>query len=216
MKILNLSRHFSTTALRNKSIRIGCASGFWGDTPTAVPQLLNGGKLDYLMFDYLSEVTMSLMTASKAKNPDLGYAPDFVLFAVGPHLKQIKDQNVKIIANAGGINTLACVEALKQASKKAGVDLKIASVTGDDLMPMRKQLMSGDPISVQEMSTGQVLPKTIHSMTAYFGAGPIAEAFKLGADIVVTGRTADRYAHCFVSNNPYIFQNCNLFLVPWL
>ena len=141
MKILNLSRHFSTTVRRNKSIRIGCASGFWGDTPTAVPQLLNGGKLDYLMFDYLSEVTMSLMTAAKAKKPEFGYAPDFVLFAVGPHLKQIKEQNVKIIANAGGINTLACVAALKEASKKAGVDLKIASVTGDDMMPMRKQLV---------------------------------------------------------------------------
>ena len=196
---LSQFRHFSTgTFLRSeKKIRIGCASGFWGDTPASVPQLLKGGKLNYLMFDYLSEVTMSLMTAAKSKNPEMGYAPDFVMFAMAPHLKQIKNQGVKVIANAGGINTLACVEALKQASKKAGVDLKIASVTGDDMMPMRKQLMSGDPISVQEMSTGQVLPKTIHSMTAYFGAGPIAEAFKLGADIVVTGRTADRYAHCF-------------------
>ena len=87
-------RHFAS---KSKTIRIGCASGFWGDTPTAVPQLLNGGKLNYLMFDYLSEVTMSLMTAAKSKNPDMGYAPDFVLFAMGPHLKQIKNQGVKVL-----------------------------------------------------------------------------------------------------------------------
>ena len=129
---LSQFRHFSTgTFLRSeKKVRIGYASGFWGDTPTSVPQLLKGGQLNYLMFDYLSEVTMSLMTAAKAKKPEFGYAPDFVLWAVGPHLKQIKEQNVKIIANAGGINTLACVAALKEACKKAGVDLKIASVTG--------------------------------------------------------------------------------------
>ena len=81
----------------------------------------------------------------------------------------------KVIANAGGINTLACVEALKQACKKADVDLKIASVTGDDLMPMRKDLIQGQPIKISEMNTGQPLPKTVHSMTAYFGAGPIGK-----------------------------------------
>lgn len=184
-------RSLSTTAVvsagkgNNGKVRIGCASGFWGDTPTAVPQLLNGGRLNYLMFDYLSEVTMSLMTAAKAKNPDLGYAPDFVMFALAPHLKQIKEQGVKIIANAGGINTLACVAALKEACKKAGVDLKVASVIGDDLMPKRKELAN----SMTE--TGQALPSSVHSMTAYFGAGPIVKALEMGADIVVTGRTAD-------------------------
>ena len=136
-------RHLASNAKNNNTIRIGCASGFWGDTPTAVPQLLNNGRINYLMFDYLSEVTMSLMTAAKSKNPEMGYAPDFVMFAMAPHLKQIKNQGVKVIANAGGINTLACVEALKQACKKADVDLKIASVTGDDLIPMKKDLFQG-------------------------------------------------------------------------
>ena len=136
-------RHLASNAKNNNTIRIGCASGFWGDTPTAVPQLLNNGRINYLMFDYLSEVTMSLMTAAKSKNPEMGYAPDFVMFAMAPHLKQIKKQGVKVIANAGGINTLACVEALKQACKKADVDLKIASVTGDDLIPMKKDLFQG-------------------------------------------------------------------------
>ena len=111
MSLLKINRRFLTIhsrhlASQGKTIRIGCASGFWGDTPTAVPQLLNHGRLNYLMFDYLSEVTMSLMTAAKSKNPDMGYAPDFVMFAMGPHLKQIKKQGVKVIANAGGINTL--------------------------------------------------------------------------------------------------------------
>ena len=111
MSLLKINRQFLSIhsrhlASQGKTIRIGCASGFWGDTPTAVPQLLNHGRLNYLMFDYLSEVTMSLMTAAKSKNPDMGYAPDFVMFAMGPHLKQIKKQGVKVIANAGGINTL--------------------------------------------------------------------------------------------------------------
>ena len=193
LRSLSKFRHLSTTSCKlDKKIRIGCASGFWGDTPTSVPQLLHGGNLDYLMFDYLSEVTMSIMTASKSKNPDLGYAPDFVLYALGPHLKQIKERNVKVIANAGGINTLACVAALKEACKKTGVDLKIAAVTGDDMMPLRKELLNKEnPFQVKEMSSGKSLPKTVHSMTAYFGAGPIAVALSQGADIVVTGRTAD-------------------------
>lgn len=174
---------------RGKSVRIGCASGFWGDTPTAVPQLLQGGKLDFLMFDYLSELTMSLLTAAKAKKPDMGYAPDFIHYGVGPHLTEIKRQGIKVVANAGGINTQACVAALGDACKKAGVNLKIAAVTGDDMFPLRKELAKDQ--AVRELGTNKPLPATVHSMTAYFGAGPIVRALEMGADIVVTGRTAD-------------------------
>ena len=122
MSLLKINRQFLSIhsrhlASQGKTIRIGCASGFWGDTPTAVPQLLNHGRLNYLMFDYLSEVTMSLMTAAKSKNPDMGYAPDFVMFAMGPHLKQIKKQGVKVIANAGGINTLGNLSLKTQFSQ---------------------------------------------------------------------------------------------------
>lgn len=140
------------------------------------------------MFDYLSELTMSLLTASKQKNPQLGYAPDFVQ-AIGPYLGEIKSQGIKLIANAGGINTPACVAALKEACKKAGVDLKIAQVEGDNMIDRKEQLFKDE--RVKEMSTGKSLPKTVHSMTAYFGAGPIVKALEMGADIVVTGRTAD-------------------------
>lgn len=174
----------------SSSVRIGCASGFWGDTATAVPQLLHkADNLDYIMFDYLSELTMSLLTASKQKNPDLGYAPDFVTHAVGPHLQDIQKKGVKIIANAGGINTSACVAALTAACKKAGVEgMKIAQVTGDNLMGGGCDV-SNDVIAGCNGGVG--LPKGVHSMTAYFGAGPIVKALEMGADIVVTGRTAD-------------------------
>ena len=102
MSLLKINRqilfiHHRHLSSKPKTIRIGCASGFWGDTPTAVPQLLNNGRINYLMFDYLSELTMSLLTASKSKNPALGYAPDFVMYAMGPHLNQIKKQGVKVI-----------------------------------------------------------------------------------------------------------------------
>ena len=140
------------------------------------------------MFDYLSELTMSLLTASMQKNPQLGYAPDFVA-AIGPYLNDIKSKGIKLIANAGGINTPACVAALKEACKKAGVDLKIAQVEGDNMIKRKAALFEDE--RVVEMSTGKKLPKTVHSMTAYFGAGPIVKALEMGADIVVTGRTAD-------------------------
>ena len=119
----------------NKSVRIGCASGFWGDTSVAAPQLVHYGNIDYLVFDYLSEITMSLLARAKQKNPEFGYAPDFVLYSVGPLLNVIKEKGIKVISNAGGINPLSCARAMKEACKKANVNLNIAVVTGDDLMP---------------------------------------------------------------------------------
>ncbi|KAK8748138.1 hypothetical protein OTU49_016330 [Cherax quadricarinatus] len=117
-------RHLSGGTQR-KTVRIGCASGFWGDTPTAAPQLIHNGKLDFLMFDYLSEITMSLLTAAHAKKPEFGYAPDFVLFAIGPHLNEIKRRGIRVLSNAGGINPEGCAIALRQAAGKSGVDLKV-------------------------------------------------------------------------------------------
>ncbi|CAL4074758.1 unnamed protein product [Meganyctiphanes norvegica] len=138
------------------------------------------------MFDYLSEITMSLLTAAKAKKPEFGYAPDFVLFALGPYLNDIKRKGIRVLSNAGGINPHSCAAALKQAAQKAGVELKVAVVTGDDLMPQKKNY-----IGCPDMRSGQPLPKSVHSINAYLGAGPIARALELGADIVVTGRCAD-------------------------
>lgn len=180
---------FQQLRWKSSGVRIGCASGFWGDTPTSSAQLVKKGNINYLVSDYLSEITMSLLTAAKRKNPEMGYAPDFVHFAVGPLLKEIKKKGIKVISNAGGTNPIACAEALSAMSAKMGVDMKIAVVTGDDMMPKAKELKKDD--TVKEMFSGQELPPALMSMNAYYGAGPIKDALSAGADIVVTGRCVD-------------------------
>ncbi|KAI4891313.1 hypothetical protein NFI96_033523 [Prochilodus magdalenae] len=178
---------------QHKSVRIGCASGFWGDTATAVfsstvPQLIHGGKLDFLVFDYLSEITMSLLTAAKTKMPNMGYAPDFVLAAVTPFIKDISQKGIRVVSNAGGVNPLACAAAIQEVVQKAGVSLKVAVVTGDDLMPHKDSL---SVLRMADEAEEKPLPKTVHSMNAYLGAVPIKRCLDLGADIVVTGRCVD-------------------------
>ncbi|KAL7852824.1 hypothetical protein SRHO_G00186090 [Serrasalmus rhombeus] len=179
---------FRLYSTRHKPVRIGCASGFWGDTATAVPQLIHGGKLDFLVFDYLSEITMSLLTAAKTKMPNMGYAPDFVLAAISPFIKHISQKGIRVVSNAGGVNPLACASAIQEVVQKAGLDLKVAVVTGDDLMPQKDSLSMLRMADVEEKKT---LPKTVHSMNAYLGAVPIKRCLDLGADIVVTGRCVD-------------------------
>eukprot|EP00062_Callorhinchus_milii_P023341 gi/632982083/ref/XP_007907942.1/ PREDICTED: uncharacterized protein LOC103189379 [Callorhinchus milii] len=131
---------------------------------------------------------MSLLTAAKAKSPDHGYAPDFVQVAMAPFIKDIHKRGIRVVSNAGGVNPHACAAALQEVVKKADVDLKIAVVTGDDLMPQRDLLKEAD---TRDMESGQPFPASLHSMNAYLGAGPISRALDLGADIVVTGRCVD-------------------------
>ncbi|XP_034020027.1 uncharacterized protein lratb.1 isoform X2 [Thalassophryne amazonica] len=169
-------------------IRIGCASGFWGDTAASVPQLIYGGNVDVLVFDYLSEITMSLLTAAKTKTANMGYAPDFVHMAVAPFINDIYKKGIRIVSNAGGVNPLACAEAIQEVVKKAGLNLKIAVVTGDDLMPHMNHLAE---VKVADDGRMQQLPKTLHSMNAYIGAIPIQRCLDLGADVVITGRCVD-------------------------
>lgn len=170
------------------TVRIGCASGFWGDTATSVPQLVNHGKLDFLIFDYLSEITMSLLTAVKQKSPNLGYAPDFIQAAMTPNLYQIKEKNIRVISNAGGVNPHGCATALKELSKKFDLNLKIAVITGDDLMSQKETIQQ---LGIKEMNKGLSFPENVKSMNAYLGAGPIAKALDNGADVVITGRCVD-------------------------
>ncbi|XP_053471653.1 uncharacterized protein lratb.1 [Ictalurus furcatus] len=170
------------------TVRVGCASGFWGDTATSVPQLIHGGKLDFLVFDYLSEITMSLLTAAKAKTPNMGYAPDFVLSAISPFIKDISQKGIRVVSNAGGVNPLACAAAIQEVVQKAGLSLKVAVVTGDDLMPQKDSL---NMLKMADTHENKPLPKNIHSMNAYLGAVPIKRCLDLGADIVVTGRCVD-------------------------
>lgn len=185
--LVSLGRHLSSES-RGDAVRIGCASGFWGDTPTAAPQLIHHGKLDFLMFDYLSEITMSLLTAARAKKPELGFAPDFVLHALGPHLAEMKRKGVRVLSNAGGINPESCAAALRQAAKKAGVDIKVGVVTGDDLMAQKNELVEAN---LCDLASGVPLPPSAHSINAYLGAAGMVRALEQGADVVVTGRCTD-------------------------
>ncbi|XP_037542704.1 uncharacterized protein LOC119419435, partial [Nematolebias whitei] len=186
----HLDRRSYTNPAEPRTVRIGCASGFWGDTATSVPQLIFGGNLDFLVFDYLSEITMSLLTAARTKTPDLGYAPDFVQAALAPFINDIHRKGIRVVSNAGGVNPLGCAAAIQEVVRKAGLDLKVAVVTGDDLMPHR-HLLSEVKMADDGAGDRQSLPKTLHSMNAYLGAEPIRRCLDRGAHIVVTGRCVD-------------------------
>jgi len=171
-------------------IRIGGATGYWGEADLALPQFLAEGDLDFIVFDYLAEITMSIMARAKAADPEKGYATDFVSAIVAPHLRAIADSGVKLISNAGGVNPEACGRAIRQLIEDAGLPLKVAVITGDDLMPKLDEVLAAEPA---EMFTGEPTPppEAIASANAYLGAFPIAEALNQGADIVVTGRCVD-------------------------
>ncbi|WP_322441895.1 acyclic terpene utilization AtuA family protein [Acinetobacter baumannii] len=172
----------------HRVVKIGCASGFWGDTNTAAFQLVHLTDINYLVFDYLSEITMSIMAKAKMVEPRHGYALDFVSRVMAPLLKKIAEKKIKVISNAGGVNPLACRDALQKIIKEYGLDLKVALVLGDDLLPKHEQLKSQN---IQEMFSGEALPEQVASSNAYLGAVAIRDALDLGADIVITGRVVD-------------------------
>lgn len=171
--------------MTDKIVRIGGASGAWGDSPMAIPQLL-GADVQYLMMDYLAEVTMSLLARAKLKDPAAGYPPDFISYLKRP-LPQIARRGIKIISNAGGVNPKVCKRALEALCAELGLSLRIAVVEGDDLMPRLDELRD----HVREAVSGEPLPARLLTANAYLGALPIAAALAAGADIVVTGRCAD-------------------------
>lgn len=171
-----------------KAIKIGCASGFWGDSNMSTPQLLGSKELDYLVFDYLAEITMSIMARQRVKNPCFGYAHDFVSKVMRDALPDVAAQGVKVISNAGGVNPESCGRALEALIEELGLDLKVATITGDELLDRVGELRAS---GVKEAFVGTEMPKDFMSMNAYLGAFPVAEALAKGADIVITGRGVD-------------------------
>ncbi|WP_421930936.1 acyclic terpene utilization AtuA family protein [Phenylobacterium sp.] len=173
-----------------KVVRIGGAGGFLGDSSVAAPQLLKGGKLDYMILDYLAEATMSALGQLKAARPDQGFARDFTEWVWKDNLQELKAQGVRIVTNAGGLNPQACRARMEELAAAAGLSFKIAVVEGDDLMDRLGDLAAR---GLTEMFTGAAFPDPGHVFTAnaYFGGRPIAEALAAGADMVITGRVVD-------------------------
>ena len=174
--------------MSKKSVRIGCASAFYGDSQLSARQLVDKGDIDYLVFDYLAESTMAILARMAMKNDKLGYAIDFVSVAMKDVLADCAKKGIKVVANAGGVNVPGCIEAIEKLCKDEGLNLTIAGVYGDDLMDRTGELAAS---GLADMKTGEPLPKRLASINAYLGAEPIAKALEAGADVVVTGRVVD-------------------------
>jgi len=177
-----------------KKIRIAAGQGFWGDLPDAPVRQVEDGPIDYLMLDYLAEVTMSIMQKQKARDPNAGYARDFV-----PLIRQILpacvERDIKVTANAGGVNVQGCAAAVRDAACELGLSgqLKIGIVTGDDILDRIDDLLARG-VELRNMDTGEPLRTVrdrIQSANAYLGAAPIAQALNEGARLVITGRATD-------------------------
>jgi len=189
-----MSKTTHHSPLTTHQVRIGNGCGFWGDNLDAPIILAHQGRLDYLTLDYLAELTMSILALQKERDSQAGYATDFldVLERLAPVLRD--QPPLKIVTNAGGMNPAGCAAKAKEILKKAGLDNRtIATVTGDDLMPDLDQLMSQGH-ALANMETGEPLSSIREravSANVYLGAKPIADALKLGASVVITGRVAD-------------------------
>ncbi|MEO6191988.1 MAG: acyclic terpene utilization AtuA family protein [Thermoanaerobaculia bacterium] len=176
-----------------KTIRIGNGQGFWGDNVDAPVELLRGGPIDYIGMDYLAEVTLSIMMRQKLKNPKLGYATDFIGF-IRRVLPELKERNVRILTNAGGLNPRACRNRIFEVARELGVTgLRVGVVDGDDLLPRLPELIAAGH-ELKNMDTGEPLAPLVDkvmSANAYLGAQPIVEALGAGAQIVLCGRVTD-------------------------
>ena len=176
------------------SIRIASGQGFWGDQLDAPKQQVENGRIDYLMLDYLAEVTMSIMQKQRSRNPELGYARDFVPL-MGELLPQIVERDIRVIANAGGVNPTGCRDAVLEEARNTGLEgrARIGVITGDDLLDRLPELIERG-IELRNMETGEPLRTVldrVQSANAYIGARPIVDALRQGAHVVITGRSTD-------------------------
>lgn len=176
-----------------EKIKIASGQGFWGDLQNAPIDQVTKGEIDYLMMDFLAEVTMSIMQKQKRRNPELGYAKDLVQI-VDQILPICIEKDIKIITNGGGANPEGCRDAIFKSARKKGIkDLKIATVHGDDILPQIEELKKKG-VDFKNLENGAAFDSIGHkilSANVYFGARPIVEALRRGAQIVITGRTTD-------------------------
>ena len=176
-----------------RSVRVAAGQGFWGDWLEAPYRQVTGGPIDYLMMDYLAEVTMSIMQKQKSRDPALGYAKDFVPL-MERILPETAARGIRVVANAGGVNPRACAEAVAATARRLGLGkIRIGVVSGDDLLPRLDELLARGQL-LRNMDTGRPLADVrdrVRSANAYLGAAPVVEALGKGADVVITGRVTD-------------------------
>jgi hypothetical protein len=173
-------------------IRIANGQGFWGDSLEAPVEQVRRGPIDYLTLDYLAEVTMSILQKQRSRDPKSGYARDFVEM-IARVLPDIVERRIRVIANAGGVNPIACKDAVMEVAKRQGIDIKVAIVAGDDIMG-RLDDMIARGVELKNLDTGEPLSAVraqVQSANVYFGAWPVVDALARGAQIVITGRVTD-------------------------
>src|SRR5919112_354354 len=179
---------------RRETIRIACGQGFWGDLLDAPVRQVEDGPIDYLMLDYLAEVTMSIMQKQRARDSSAGYARDFI-----PLMREILprcvERDIRVTANAGGVNPVGCAEAVRDVARELGLAgrVRIGTVTGDDIMSRIDDLLARG-IKLRNMDTNEPLSTVrdrIQSANVYLGAWPMVEALNRGARVVITGRATD-------------------------
>ncbi len=175
-------------------VRVAGGQGFWGDLLTAPIDQVRGGQIDYLMLDYLAEVTMSIVQKQKQRDPKAGYARDFVSL-MREILPDCIEKNIKVLSNAGGVNVKGCAEAIKDVAAELGLrgKLKIGVVTGDDVLSRLQEFLD-QGVAIDNMDTGESLAgilDKVQSANVYLGAQPLVEALDKGAQIIVGGRLTD-------------------------
>jgi hypothetical protein len=174
-----------------KSVRIGGACAFIGDSVLGPRQLSRVEGMQYLVFDYLAEMTLSSFAQARKLRPGAGYAEDFVDVTLREILPTCAERGIRLVANAGGLNPAGCAAAIEALAAELGLDLRVAHIEGDDCLAMTDALRRA---GTRDFYDGSAMPQALDSANLYLGALPIARALALGADIVVTGRIVDSAA----------------------
>jgi len=178
----------------SRVVRVAAGQGFWGDWLEAPARQVQGGPIDYLMMDYLAEVTMSIMQKQKSRDPATGYARDFVP-AMERILPDLAAKGIRVTSNAGGVNPRACAEAVLETARRQGLAgrIRVGLITGDDILHRLDELLARGH-ELRDLDTGRPLSDIrdrVRSANAYLGMAPVVEALRGGADIVITGRVTD-------------------------